>query len=94
MAGVNAESQAINTARPAISNQGMKAPPGAQEAYSVKQMLASSEETESEEDEACEAEKSVADRIRQAHASRDPHAKNFLKMFYRGRALERSKRQA
>jgi hypothetical protein len=93
MAGPNSESQAINTARPAISNQGMKAPPGAQEAYSVKKPLESSEEPESEEDEACEKEKSVGDRIRQAHASKDVHKRNFLSAFYKGRANERASRQ-
>jgi hypothetical protein len=92
MAGVAAESQAINTSRAAEGDlYGMASradESGLQLPYHTNgQLLASSEE-----DEACESEKTVADRLRQAHASKDPHAKNFLKMFYRGRAAERASR--
>jgi hypothetical protein len=75
----------------------MSAPPGAQEAFTTKQFLSSAEEPETAEpeaDEACEKEKSVADRIRQQRDSKDPHKRNFLRSFYAARALERSKRQA
>ena len=63
-------------------------PVGAQEAYTTK----SQTEKDCEEDEAVEAEKTVADRIRQHRDSRDPHTRGFLKAFYAARALERSKR--
>jgi hypothetical protein len=62
-------------------------------AYTTAQLLESSEEPDVEEENECvEREKSVGDKIRQAHDSKNPHAKNFLSAFYRGRAAERSKR--
>ena len=39
-------------------------------------------------------EKTVGNRIRQQRDSKNPGAKNFLSAFYKGRAHERSKRQA
>jgi exopolysaccharide biosynthesis protein len=61
-------------------------------AYTTAELFESTEEPE--EDEDCEAEKTVADKLRQARDSKDPHKRNFLSAFYRGRAAERSKRQA
>jgi hypothetical protein len=96
MSGVAEETRAINTARPAKSSQNIMTPVGAQPAYTTKQMMASSEEPEEDAeckaDEAVEAEKSVADKLRQRHDSRDPHKRNFLSAFYRGRAAERASR--
>jgi hypothetical protein len=97
MSAMAEESTAISTARAAHSNQNMSTPLGAQPAYTTFK----SAPPEDEEPEECEpdapeveAEKSVADRLRQQRDGRDPHNKNFLSAFYAARALERSKRQA
>jgi hypothetical protein len=92
MSGVASETQAINTARATKSSQNIMTPVGAQPAFT---MAAKSEPADEEAD--CEkpevaAEKSGGDRIREAYAAKDVHARNFLKAFYRGRAAERAKR--